>query len=866
MQPFRPTISLDGEWRLTMPDGTDHSVSVPGSYPSQIDGLREYSGWVVYSREIQIPGSWKGSRVFIRFGAVDYFCEVLVNGTRVGEHEGGYTPFEFSIGDCVRYGEPNEISVRVLDVVGKDTVDGFAAEEIPKGKQMWYGNAAGLLQSVWLEARASRYIESVAIDPYIDSPCAVVRVRFNDRVKGVLRVCVDAPTGADAILPAEIAVDADEAALSIPIPHPALWSPDSAALYRASVTLVVDGEEVDAVEAQFGMRKIEARGGRILLNGEPIFLAGALDQDFYPGTEYVAPSEEYLRDQFLKAKDLGLNCLRIHIKAADPRYLDMADRLGLLVWYEIPNWVTLTEGAKRRAGDTLKAMLARDHNHPSLVIVSIINEAWGVDLSKLDHQEWMAGMYDAAKALEPTRLIVDNSACESNFHVKSDIEDFHGYWQIPDQADEYRRWIADFASHPDWTFTSSSLKQRRGDEPLVLSEFGNWGLPRLSRLRECYGGEPWWLGADYVHTHELTSPHRVEERFHEQGLGRVFGDFDGLADAYQWQEWLALKFQIEEMRKLPSISGYVITEFTDLHWESNGLLDYCRNPKVFHDLMRTVQAQDIVFVSMDRFNWTAGEAVEADVWVSHFSGRDLGGARVEWDLEGAGLAGHVDVGAMARADARVVGKISLSAPAVESPARMRLRLKLIGSSGEAINENYAELAVFPAVSPEMPGDVVVAGALDAGVLRRVSDGASAVICAESPDALAGLAGAVRVVDRHERGRWGAWCNSVIWFADRPAFEGVPMPKTLEFSFEGIVPAHVLEGVPAEHWGIDVLSGIFVGWVHVPAAIAVQVRIGQGRAIITTLPLLSARERDPMARWLLAGLADYVRSNECRPAI
>ena len=169
----------------------------------------------------------------------------------------------------------------------------------------------------------------------------------------------------------------------------------------------------------FGFRTIETRNGRFYLNGEPIYLRAALDQDYYPDTICTVPSVEFLEDQFRKAKELGLNCLRCHIKAADPRYYEVADRIGLLIWTELPNGGISTERSRGRKETLLKGIVDRDGNHPSIVIWTIINENWGVDLvHDADHRAWLKRTFAWLKAYDPTRLVVDNSPLAPSFHVE----------------------------------------------------------------------------------------------------------------------------------------------------------------------------------------------------------------------------------------------------------------------------------------------------------------------------------------------------------------------------------------------------------------------------------------------------------------
>ncbi len=334
---------------------------------------------------------------------------------------------------------------------------------------------------------------------------------------------------------------------------------------------------------------------------------------------YTPFSDEQLDEQFARAKHMGLNCLRTHIKITDPRYYEAADRAGLLIWTELPNWQNLTSAVKERARETLFGMVERDWNHPSIVIWTIVNEGWGVDLAvNPEHRAWLGETYDYLKQLDPHRLVVGNSACFTNFHVVTDIEDFHNYYSIPDHYRQWRAWVESFAARPSWSFahnyesitewreflndpwnpaarTPAPEVRRRGSEPIVVSEFGNWGLPDVAQLRECYGGQdPWWFETGIEWGEGAVYPHGVEQRFKTWHLDKVFPDFAALARASQHMQFCALKYQIEQMRRLPSIVGYIITEFTDVHWECNGLLDMCRNPKIFYDAMAHINSADAI--------------------------------------------------------------------------------------------------------------------------------------------------------------------------------------------------------------------------------------------------------------------------------
>src|SRR5690606_23547973 len=249
-----------------------------------------------------------------------------------------------------------------------------------------------------------------------------------------VEVDVSAPSGelvaAGAVT---AAAGAEWAKLRLAVPAPRAWSPEEPNLYRISAALRKDDLLLDERSDAFGFRTVEVKDGRIHLNGVPIYLRAALDQDYYPDGICTPPSEAFLEDQFRKAKELGLNCLRCHIKVPDPRYYAVADRVGLLVWTELPNTGRLTEASRARLEATLRGMVERDGNHPSIICWTIINENWGTDLVHDEtHRAWLNRTYHWLKEFDPTRLVVDNSPLDPSFHVETDIQDFHFYAAIPD--------------------------------------------------------------------------------------------------------------------------------------------------------------------------------------------------------------------------------------------------------------------------------------------------------------------------------------------------------------------------------------------------------------------------------------------------
>jgi hypothetical protein len=913
------------------------AIQVPGPWQAQFDDLRLVSGVGWYRKEFTLPVDWPGGVTRLHFGAVDYFAEVWLNGVRLGEHEGGYLPFAFTVQDVLRRDVPNELIVRVVDP-GPDTADQFPEfpfGETPHGKQNWYGPTGGIWQSVQLEHRGTWSVERLRLTPrpaeerldvgvriargmerlpapplphpLTPSPSEMARgnsaplaisdgeglgVRQGwggESARGQLRVRVFSPTG-QLVGEATAAVSPTQSELSLPVsvPAPELWDPDRPNLYRIEADVSAPDGSLDRVEDWCGFRTIETRDGQILLNGRPIFLRGALDQDYYPGTICTPPSDEFLADRFRKAKALGLNCLRCHIKIADPRYYALADRLGLLIWYDLPSWGARAGGGyglrtakvTERALQTLEGMIERDGNHPSIFCWTIVNEDWGTKLpTSAEDRAWLRDTYRRLKQLDPTRLVVDNSPCPPNFHVESDLDDFHFYRAIPDHAEQWSQVIADFAGRAAWSYSPHGDAVRRGDEPLVVSEFGNWGLPNVHQLYAASGGEPWWFATGEAWgsgaTKGLVHPQGVLERFAALRLADAFGSYEGFIAASHEQQRQALAYEIAEMRRHPSIHGYVITELTDVHWECNGLLDLANNPKAFQRTFAQINADDAVVPEIRpayRRSFWSGDEIVVGYTVSQYSGKDLRGAMVRWWVvelplppapspTGRGGASRAAVGASpplpvgeGAGGRGSSGDLRFPAPSVSTPTAFRLHLELIGSAGEALARNELDLYVYPpalrgALHPRRlhligPDNRVVelAGILrelgysltaewrqaDASVSLGFSEASREIVrgggrvlgLIEDVGNVAADLGSLAVIEREGTGYAGDWASSFAWVSPERLPHRVPSGPRLDWAFASVAPDQVLGGLKAEAIGREALAALFLGWLQKPVSLAI----------------------------------------------
>jgi hypothetical protein len=887
------TVSLDGDWHfLADPDGTldvqklatapyVRPTRIPSSWQSQFADLRDYAGVGWYWRTVTAQPPAADQVALLRFGAVDYRALVFVNGKQAGEHEGGYLPFEIDVTSLLQAGD-NQIAVRVADPGAKprEVIDGINYAEIPHGKQNWYVQTSGLWQSVELDYRPRVRLGSVHISAGMDGTFAITAPVIGAGPAGAGSVTAEIldPSGQSVWKGArDLAAAETGARLSGQIHALLLWSPASPNLYELRVALTSG----DSASYRFGFRTFATRNGKFYLNAQPIYLRGALDQDFFPDTLYTPPSLDALRDEMRKAKALGLNLLRCHIKVPDPRYLQAADETGVLIWYEIPNWDKLTADSQRRAMETLRGMAERDANHPSVIIVSILNESWGANLKEAPDRTWLRAAYQQAKTFVPW-LVVDNSACCDNFHVATDIADYHQYAAVPDYASNFDRLLDDQAQRPGWLFSPYGDALPRGDEPLMLSEFGNWGLPHLPE------DEPWWFNREFG-GREITQPHGIEQRFADYQFNSLFPDLNALLDSTEWHEFEALKYEIGALRAHPEIQGYVITEFTDVNWEANGLLDMWRHPKAFGEALGRLQQDDLLVLRTDRHNYKMGENVEAEVSISHYGSGDLTGARVTWQLEGTSLAGILPVTSLPSASAAKVGTIRFPVPTGSTPVKRILKAQLIASD-KPLSENSLSYYFYPVAPPDLPPPVsfydppperlrrlvkdmhdrnymapsgaeafpvLITSTLDDTVKTKLRAGARVLLIASDPLT---LAPGIKIVPRSQDDLGGNWISDFLWLRKgRAPFTDIGFDTLGGFETQAATPGAIIKGIPPEHFN-DVLAGMFYGWINDNAGVLVQAKAGKGKLLICTFSLATNYNSDPYATYLLDALVNYVVSD------
>ena len=391
---------------------------------------------------------------------------------------------------------------------------------------------------------------------------------------------------------------------------------------------------------------------------------------------------------------MGLNTLRCHVKIPDRLYFDLADRLGLIVWLDMPYMQFLAPSTRELLRRVFRTSVATHGHHPSICVWTLFNEGWGIDLDdNPDDRRWLIETFDAAKALVPESLLIDNSPCfPRNYHLKTDIEDFHWYNGFPHQNDAFAATTRAFAARAAWTFSPHGDAERRGDEPLICSEFGVWGLPHPREILEADGSEPWWFESGHDWNLGAAYPHGIETRFRDAGLAPIFGDLDSFVSAAQDLQYRALKRQIETLRWERPISGYVITELNDVQWESNGLMDVRNHPRAFAERLANLQGPWLIIARASRTVVRAGESFDVSVRLAG-AAETPEGARLAWRF--ANKSGEAALGSDPIT-------IALTAGAVDAIAIVPLELEARDGAGRLLSRNEMELCIVPPLGGAAP--------------------------------------------------------------------------------------------------------------------------------------------------------------------
>ena len=594
-------INLNGAWEFKFDSNNigilnnwfncktkfDKQINVPFPWGSKLSQLNDEAdiGW--YKKKIIVPENWKSKKTYITVGASDWETSIWLDGQFIGSHQGGYVPFSFDLTPFLNYGKTQNLIIRVDDDAGdpRKFKRGYALY----GKQ-GYGNARGIWQTIYLEARGNNFIDAVHFTPDIDNKKVNINAYLDKYATKELSLNIKIKTE-NGFIEKNTSIKAGQLKMSfdVGIPEMRLWTLDDPYLYEVEVKL-----DKDIVESYFGMRKISTMNlpgtehPYVALNNKPIYLQLALDQSYHPYGYYTFPNDKFIKEEILRSKSIGLNGIRVHIKLEVPRKLYWADKLGILVVEDLPNsWGEPDKFMRKESEYTLEEMIKRDYNHPSIFSWVIFNEQWGLKTKGENNNEnilpetynWVTSMYYKAKGLDQSRLIEDNSLCCEGLHTATDLNSWHAYLPGYDWEDYLKDQVK---------------KNFKGGNHLYYDGFKQESQPFLNS--EC--GNVW-------------------------GYSGSTGDVDWSYDYHR---------MMNSFRKFPEVAGWLYTEHHDVINEWNGYWRYDRSEKdtglnsIFNG-MSLNDFHSVIYVSngSDITRTVKGnENIEIPIYISSMTNKNYG--------------------------------------------------------------------------------------------------------------------------------------------------------------------------------------------------------------------------------------------------
>lgn len=560
-------LNLNGEWEFEFDDMNigenecwfrnkefSRKIVVPFCYQCESSGIKDKGMHEIlwYKRSFDLPAGFNGKRILLNFGAVDYAAKVWVNGEYAGGHKGGYTPFKIDITRFVKESD------NVIVLKAEDRYDCTQ----PRGKQYWkekpdrcwYTATSGIWQTVWLETVGQLCIDKIRLSPDIDNRNVLaeiflekqpeqteiqIEVNFKGKLIRILNTGLN-----DRIT--RLTIDVQEEDYIDEIHY---WTPEKPNLYDIKLTLLKEGRQVDSISSYFGMRKISVRGDNIVLNNKSYYQKLILDQGYWPESLLTPPSDEAIVFDIEMTKKFGFNGARKHQKIEDPRYYYWADRLGLIVWGEMPSGYWFNAEEIENVTKEWIEFINRDYNHPCIVTWVPLNESWGVRniYTDVEQQNFARSLYFITKAMDGTRLVSTNDGWEQ---VKSDICAIHDYiaW-----GEDFVRKYQDKERILGLGAVSRMLyaqDTKYDGQPILVTEYG--GIAFESDIKENWG----YNGAV-----------KDEESFLKR--------YSGITGA---------------IRSTSYICGYCYTQLTDVMQEINGLMTADRKAKVDVDAVRNINS------------------------------------------------------------------------------------------------------------------------------------------------------------------------------------------------------------------------------------------------------------------------------------
>lgn len=559
--------NLNGTWDFRFEGEQWQEILVPFVFQSKLSGIGDnrMCDTVYYKKTIAVSSEWRGKRILLHFGAVDYECSVFVNGKPAGKHIGGNGAFSFDITDTLLWNGEELLEVKVYDPCKDET--------IPRGKQyweespesIWYTRSTGIWQTVWVEPVSEVYYSSIRFIPDIDKGRVEIQYELSKVNPDLSVEFYISFKGQEICKITQFAAEKNQIAIADVFQNKIFrtmnhhdgwcWSPNNPNLFMVKAVIYERGQVSDSVDTYFGMRKIEVKGGRVYLNNRPFYQKLILDQGYWPDTLMTAKEDEDFIKDIKMAKEMGFNGCRKHQKAEDPRFLYYADTLGYLVWSEIGSCISYSIDSAQRTIDEWSELVRRDYNHPCIAAWVVLNESWGVPNIRFDkkQQAHSLALYYHVRSLDDTRLIITNDGWEM---TKSDICAIHNYnhgqKEEKKKQENFRKSLS--CTH-ELISSMPAGRQIYADGynydgvPIMLTEFGGLAYVNDTEQEKAWGYTVIESEEEFLKTYERI---------------------------------------LKNINDSDALYGYCYTQLSDVEQEVNGLLTYDRKYKVAPELIKKI--------------------------------------------------------------------------------------------------------------------------------------------------------------------------------------------------------------------------------------------------------------------------------------
>lgn len=868
-------ISMGGTWKFALdPGNSGHaqrwyeralgpdSIFLPGDTDQGGYGVKltdpelgwltrpyKYEGVAWYQRDVAIPESWRGRRVTLFLERAHWQTEVWVDGKPFGSQNSLTTPHEYELTTALTPGAHRIticINNKYLIDIGRD---GHSFAEHTQT------NWNGVIGAIELRSTPLVWVDSVALYPDIDTMTlrCVVALRNGARaaVQGELKASVGGLAGAAHIEPVAFSGESGNLEFNLPVKGARLWDEWNAALYRLNLELKT-GLGDQRFSAGFGVRRIGARGTQFLLNGRPIFLRGTVECAIFPKTGYPPTTEDEWDRLFRIARSYGLNAFRFHSWCPPEAAFAAADRAGFLLQVELPVWshvagrnITLDKFMRAEGDRILKAF----GNHPSFTMLCLGNELIGDDA-------FLDGMVAEFKKADPRRLYTFSA--DHRRRAPGATSDFYETHQT--SAGRLRVNNTRFGATNDGTDSDFSASVNAVPMPLVAHELGQWAVfPSYDEI------------AKYAGVLKARNLEVFRASLEAHGMLGQAHDFQRASGSFSWRIY---KEDMEAALRTPGLGGFFLLQLHDFpgqgealvglldsFWESKGIL----TPEEF----RRFCERTVPLLRTRKFVWKSDENFSARIDAAHYGVKTIENAVAEWsatDDSGRVLfSGALPARTLALGGVTTLGDISAPLAKIDRATHLRIAVRIRGVQAQ----NDWDVWVYPAQLRVDAGNVLVANEWDDGVRRSLEDGGS-VLLSLKPDLKSDRLSATRFLPVF-------WSNA--FFPDQPAAMGVlcdPAHPALQLFPTGM-------GSDFQWWEL-MENGRAIALDDAPPSLqplvqviddfhrnhklgaVMELRVGKGKLMISSLDLVTRLEERPAARQLLYSLLEYMKTERFQPRV